>query len=320
MRVIDAENVHRLLEYPALVEAISLTFAAPPSAPDRAHHSIETSGDEPDATLLLMPAWQADGLIGLKSVTVFPGNSARGLPAVSGVYMLFDGGTGAPLALIDGTALTLRRTAAVSALAAHRLARTDARTLLMVGTGALAPHLIAAHAAVREYSRILVWGRSPDKAETLARAIETPGLEIEVALDLDQAVATADVISAATLSTVPLVRGACVRPGTHVDLVGAYRPDMSEADSALLARGRLFVDTRTGALTEAGEIVQAISDGAIGPKAIIGDLFDVVHSPDNWSRQEKDEITVFKAVGTAVSDFAAARLLWERHGKEGSQN
>jgi ornithine cyclodeaminase len=242
------------------------------------------------------------------------------LPAVNGVYLLLDGGSGQPLALIDGAALTLRRTAAVSALAAGRLARPDATTLLMIGTGALAPHLIAAHASVRNYRRVLIWGRSPEKAAALVGEIDLPGVEVEVSPDLDQAVAAADVISAATLSTAPLVRGACVRPGTHVDLVGAFRPDMCEADSALLAGARLFVDTRAGALAEAGEIVQAIAAGAIGPEAIIGDLFDAPHSPDIWRRQSEDEITLFKAVGTAVSDFAAARLLWGQAGNADSGN
>lgn len=313
MRIIDEATVHRLLDYPRLIEAIEATFKNPPEAPTRHHHPISMDGGNPDATLLLMPAWRAGDLLGLKSVTVFPGNADRGLPAVDGVYLLLDGSTGAPLALIDGKALTLRRTAAVSALAAKRLAGSDVDTLLMVGTGAMAPHLIAAHSAVRSYKRILVWGRNSEKAEDVIIGIDwqgmPPGICFELALDLETAVRESDVISVATLSVDPLIKGAWLRPGSHVDLVGAYRPDMAEADAALMAGGRLFVDTRAGALAEAGDILQAIDAGAINADHIIADLFEIDGFAE-WCRLTTDEVTIFKAVGSAVSDFAAAQLLW----------
>lgn len=309
MKIIDEAKTHELLEYPSLIEAIEETFKNPPEAPTRHHHSISMAGGAQDATLLLMPAWRSGDLLGLKSVTVFPGNADRGLPSVDGVYLLLDGATGAPLALIDGKALTLRRTAAVSALAARRLARPDADTLLMVGTGALAPHLIAAHACVRSYGRVLVWGRSLENAKRVVDELRLTGMSAEAVPELEAAVRRSDVISTATLSSDPLVLGDWVRPGTHVDLVGAYRPDMSEADGALIGRARLFVDTRAGALVEAGEIIQAIDAGAISADNIIADLFDI-DTDAEWCRHEPDDVTVFKAVGSAVSDFAAAQLLW----------
>lgn len=313
MRIIDAAELTGTLDYASLVDALAEAFAAPPEAPTRHHHTIATGGEAPDATLLLMPAWMPGELIGIKSVTVFPGNSERGLPAVSGSYLLLDGVTGAPLAMIDGTALTLVRTAAVSALAAGLLAPEGTKTLLMVGTGALAPYLIAAHCAVRTYERVVVWGRDPEKAHRLAAETEIPGAGVEAADSLDDAQQEADVITVATLSTEPLVKGSLLQDGTHVDLVGAFQPEMRESDDALMARGRLFVDTRAGALAEAGDIIQAIASGAMDEKSIVAELSEI-DSPGVWQRQSPDEITVFKSVGSAVSDLAAARLLWQRLG------
>ncbi|HEX7006577.1 MAG TPA: ornithine cyclodeaminase family protein, partial [Alphaproteobacteria bacterium] len=170
MRVVGPEEVHRSLDDPSLIDALAAMFRDGCETPVRHHHRIAVPGGA-DGTLLLMPAWQTGGPVGVKLVTVFPDNGRRGLPAVMGAYLLLDGATGAPRALIDGPALTVRRTAAASALAARFLARADARRLLMAGTGALAPHLVRAHAAVRPIREVAIWGRSPDKAERLAAAL-----------------------------------------------------------------------------------------------------------------------------------------------------
>ncbi|MEC8852137.1 MAG: ornithine cyclodeaminase family protein, partial [Pseudomonadota bacterium] len=257
--------------------------------------------------LLLMPAWQAGQHIGIKIVTVFPDNSTRGLSAVMASYVLLDGETGKPLAFIDGEMLTVRRTAAASALAADYLARDDAHRLTMLGTGALAPHLIEAHASVRPIDDVRIWGRTPDKAVALADRFKDRFTTVEAITDKSAAIAAADIVSCATLSADPLVHGADLGPGTHVDLVGAFRPDLRESDDQVIARGRVFVDTRAGALAEAGDLIQALAAGVAGPEDIQGDLFDLCGG-DTPGRQGAAEITVFKSVGTALEDLAAAIL------------
>ena len=315
MRVVGPEDVHRCLDDISLVDALAAMFRAGCEMPVRHHHRIEVPGGA-DATLLLMPAWQTGGPVGIKLVTVYPDNGRRGLPAVMGAYLLLDGATGAPRALIDGPALTVRRTAAASALAARFLARAETRGLLMVGTGALAPHLVRAHAAVRPIREVAVWGRDPGKAERLAAALagDLPGVAVRAARNLAGAVGAADIISCATLATEPLIRGAWLEPGQHLDLVGAYTPAMREADDEAVRRARIFVDTRAGALKEAGDLVQPLEAGIIVEADIAGDLFDLTRG--GTGRRDDDEITLFKSVGTALEDLAAARLVAERLGLE----
>ncbi len=275
-------------------------------APVRHHHEIPRP-QAPHATLLLMPAWWPAEGIGTKLLTIFPDNPSRGLPSVQALYLLFDGDDGTPRALLDGTELTLRRTAAASALAASFLAREDAAVLLMVGAGALAPHLIRAHVAVRPIRQVRVWNRTPARARHLAAMLREEGLEVEAVRDREAAMASADIISCATMSSEPLVSGAHVRPGTHVDLVGAFRPDMRESDDLLMRRARVYVDTRAGALAEAGDILLAIASGAFRTEEICGDLYDLCQGR-RQGRRTADEITVFKSVGSAVEDLAAAAL------------
>jgi ornithine cyclodeaminase len=310
MRNVDAAAVHRALDYGSLIEALRAAFRAGCELPVRHHHTV-TTPDGSAATLLLMPAWRVGGRIGVKTVTVFPGNAARGLPSVMGVYLLLDGATGAPLALIDGVALTLRRTAAASALAASYLARPDAWRLVMVGAGALAPHLVRAHAAARPIREVAIWNRSPARAEALAADLAGEPFAAAATANLAEAVAGADIVSCATLSHQPLVRGEWLRPGTHLDLVGGFTPAMREADDETVRRARLFVDTRDGALKEAGDIVQPLRAGLIGERDVEADLFELCRG-ERPGRSGADEITLFKSVGTALEDLAAAELVYDR--------
>src|SRR4051794_4386200 len=244
MRTVTAEDIHRLLDYPSLVGALRAMFRDGCEVPPRHHHTIVApEADGAPGTLLLMPAWRSGCSLGVKIVTVFPDNARRSLPAVHGTYLLLDAATGVPKALLDGTALTLRRTAAASALAAEFLARPDRAVHLMVGTGALAPHLAAAHAAVRPIRRTLVWGRNPAKAAALAQRLVSSGLAAEPVSDLAEAVSAADMVTCATLASQPLIRGAWLRPGTHLDLVGGYTPEMREADDEAVRRSRVYIDT-----------------------------------------------------------------------------
>jgi ornithine cyclodeaminase len=310
MRVIAAEAVHRALDYGELADRLRAMFVAGCEAPLRHHHPIATP-DGPDAALLLMPAWQPGRHIGVKTVTVFPGNAAKGLPAVAAAYLLLDGATGQVLALLDGEALTLRRTAAISALAARFLAREDASRLLMVGAGSLAPHLIRAHAAVRPIRETTIWNRHVDKARALAEELDGDGLKVTVTEDLEAAVRAADVISCATLATEALVRGAWLAPGAHLDLVGAFRPTMRESDDEAVLKARAYVDTRTGAFAEAGDIVQPIAAGVIKEDHIQGDLFELCRG-ERPGRGSADEITLFKSCGCSLADLAAGELVVER--------
>lgn len=300
MRVVDAAAVAAATPYPALIDALSAAFAAPGgvTAPPRAHHPMPVAG-RAERTMLLMPAWDDGGAAVVKLVTVAPDNGARGLPAVQATVLVGDAETGAWSMALDGATLTARRTAAASALAARHLARPDAATLLVVGAGRLAPELIAAHRAVRPIARVLVWARDPAKAAAM------PG--VEVATDLAAACAAADVISCATLSTAPLVRGAWLRRGVHLDLVGAFRPDMRESDAEAVRRATVFVDTAAGAEAEGGDLVQAAAEGAYAPGGFAADLAALCRGA-HPGRAGPEEITLFKSVGASLEDFAAARL------------
>jgi len=310
VRVVDADTVHRLLDFPSLIEALRTMFRDGCEVPLRHHHGIPADAEGGGAgTLLLMPAWQAGGALGVKIVTVFPGNAARSLPAVHGSYVLLDAATGVPAAVLDGTALTLRRTAAASALAASYLARPDSTVHLIVGTGALAPHLIAAHAGVRPIRRSLVWGRDPKKAAALAARLAADGIAAVPVADLAAAAGTADIVTCATLAREPLIRGAWLKPGAHLDLVGGYTPEMREADDDAVSRARVYVDTEA-ALQEAGDVVQPLRSGVLTRERIAGDLFALCRGEQTG--RDTTENTLFKSVGTALEDLAAARLAVSR--------
>jgi ornithine cyclodeaminase len=312
---LDADALTRALPPRALVEALRGLFAEGAEAPLRHHHTLPSRDDERPGTLLLMPAWQAAGrgYIGVKVATVFPDNPAnRDLSAVTALYYLAEGGSGRPLALIDGTLLTRLRTAAASALGADYLARPDAETLLIVGTGALAPHFIRHHLAVRAYRTVLVWGRDPAKAAAVAEAVgpDLPaGVTASPVADLHEGMDRADVISCVTSASTAVVPGARLRPGQHLDMAGGFTPLMRETDDDAMRRARVFIDTE-GALVECGDLVDPLKAGVITLDDIQADLFQLCRT-ERPGRGGPDEITVFKSVGTALEDLAGAALAYE---------
>lgn len=310
MKLIDADAVARALPYGALVDAIGDAFAGGVTVPVRAHHNVPVENGQ-DSTILLMPAWSNDGYIGVKTVVVAPENAAKGLPAVQATYQLFDRDTGAPLALLDGPELTARRTACASALAARYLAPSNASKLLMIGTGVLGHHLPQAHAAVRPITEVRVWGRNAENAEKSAAALRAAGLAADAVTDLSSAVTWADIVSAATLAKEPIIDGAWLRPGQHIDLVGAFRPDMREADDTVLERARIFCDTKAGAMTEAGDLCDPLERGVIKDTDVLADLFELCGGAYTFERGA-DDITMFKSAGTAIEDLAAAMLAYAR--------
>jgi ornithine cyclodeaminase len=313
MRLVSAEEVDNALDDRALVEALREMFRGGCEVPLRHHHNIPNPGAA-DGTLLLMPAWQVNGQsgqqIGIKLVTVFPDNGRVGLASILGQYLLLDGRTGQPQALLDGVQLTLRRTACASALAADYLARQDASRLVMVGAGALAPYLIRAHRAVRPIRSVTIWNHNSDKADALAAELKIDGVEIAASANLEAAVGTADIVSCATLSPDPLVMGAWLPAGCHLDLVGAFRPNMRECDDGAVTRARIYVDTREGAIVEGGDIAIPLANGTIKDTDVQGDLFDLTRGlVQGRSKDQEADITLFKSVGTALEDLAAAQLV-----------
>jgi len=308
MQFLDAAQVAARLDRGILIDALDAAFRAPHAIPERHHHALAPTDAGPHGgMLLLMPAWDGGGALGVKLVTVFPDNGLRGLPSVCASYVLMDRSTGRPRAFIDGTELTVRRTAAASALASRHLSRPDSSRLLMVGTGNLAPHLIASHALVRPIREVQLWGRNRTRAAALAERLRRPGLTVEAIGDLEAGVRWADLVSCATLSHQPLVRGEWLAPGQHLDLVGAYTPDMCEADDEAVARSEVFVDTRVGALHEAGEIVGAVARGVIDATALRAEFADLPRGI--FRRSTVRAITLFKSVGTALEDLVAAQIV-----------
>jgi len=302
---LDFTQLHEIASVEALIEPVQLAFLHGANVPQRLHYDI---GNEPgDATLLLMPSWRAGDRLGIKIATIVAGNSARGLPSVSAQYLLLDAKTGQFLASLDGRALTLLRTAAVSALAASLLAPAEPQELLLVGTGALIPYLASGHSAVRRYTAIKVWGRDKNKAAATVAELERDGLPAEVAEDLEDAVRSSDVISCATMSDKPLVLGRWLKPKTHLDLVGGYRPTMREADDDCVRNACVVTDTLT-ALEECGDLRAPIESGALDAAAIVP-LERLVRDS---ALQHPAGPTVFKSVGVALADLAAAQWIVAR--------
>ncbi len=314
MLTLTAAQLRAALPWDALIDALAVMFRTGCRAPVRHAHPI-AQPDAPDATLLLMPAWQegiaAPRHTGVKIVHVAPANRTTSIPAVHAVYLLSDAATGIPVALLDGGELTDRRTAAASVLAGTFLARPDSARLFIMGAGKVARALAEAWCARFPITDVAIWTRRPEAAQTFAAELAAHGIPAHAASDAAAAAAQADIISCATLATAPILHGAWIKPGTHVDLVGAFKRSMREADGALLADAAMFVDTLAGAMAEAGDIVQAIAEGAIAADHVRGDLHALCRG-EVQGRGYAAEITVFKSVGTALEDLAAAILAVER--------
>ena len=304
MRYISADELNAKLEFPPLVEALRDLFRRGVDEA-RAIHLSQPLAEGRRNDWLLLPAWQFDRHMGVKLVSVFAHNEAKGLASVQGLYVLFDGSNGLPLAAIDGAAITLWKTAANSALAASYLARQDARRLLMVGAGALAPYLARAHCAVRPIAQLMIWNRTVSKAERMAATLARPGLSVEVVSDLAAAVARADILSCATMASTPIVKGAWLAPGVHLDLVGAYRPETREADDEAIRRARVFIDAWFTAGEHCGDICQPVAAGLVR-KDDITDTFQLARG-ERPGRLRDDEITLFKSGGGGHEDLGTAQ-------------
>ncbi len=308
MKIFDTAATREALPFDRLIAALERLFIEGCEVPLRHTHTL-TASDGSQGTVLIMPAWQADGYLGIKTVNVYPGNAARGLPGLFSTYTLYDAQTGQPLAQIDGDEITSRRTAAASALAASKLARRDARRLLVVGAGRVAALLPQAYRQVLPIDDVTVWARNPVQAAAVVDTWRGLGLAATAVPDLARAAAQADVVSCATLATAPLVHGAWLRPGSHLDLIGSFTPQMREADDACFAGAGVYVDTGEAA-SKSGDLLGPMSRGVLSAADIRGTLAALCRGSVP-GRQSVAQRTVFKSVGTALADLAAAMLVYE---------
>jgi ornithine cyclodeaminase/alanine dehydrogenase-like protein (mu-crystallin family) len=309
MKIIEKETIDAILKYDKLIEALRQIFQSTFTMPVRHHHFYQNA-EGTENTLILMPSW-TDNYIGIKQVVVAPDNHTKQLPAIHALYTLLDAVTGQPLAQMDAAGLTSRRTACTSALAASYLARQDSKTLLIVGGGKVAQHLLQAHSAVRQYNQVFIWTRNPSKGATLVSDLQKAGFNHVTYVDnLKEAVGQADVISCATLSHEPLIQGEWIKAGTHLDLIGSHTPKTREVDDIAIRKSSIFVDSRAGALHETGELAIPIATGVLDPDSIKGDIKELCCG-EIKGRSSSTEITLFKSAGLAIEDLAAALLVYQ---------
>jgi ornithine cyclodeaminase/alanine dehydrogenase-like protein (mu-crystallin family) len=307
MKIFDSATTQQALPFDTLIDAIERLFASGCQVPPRHVHKVSDGTDE-GGTVLIMPAWHGE-YMGIKTVNIFPGNAARALPGLFSTYILYSAATGEPLAQMDGNEITSRRTAAASALAAKYLARPDARRLLVAGSGRVASLLPEAYRAVLPIDEVTIWSRNHAAALRVAGELSFAGCSIAASADLEQAVRQADVVSCATLATEPIIRGAWLGAGSHLDLIGGFTPQMREADDACFAGSRLYVDT-VEALQKSGDLLGPMSRGVFAAENIAGTLESLIRG-QAAGREGADVRTVFKSVGTALEDLAAAMLVYE---------
>ncbi len=306
---ITSQQLEALLSFERLVPALEKAFTEEITAPRRHHHNFPNPEEKIDSTLLLMPAWKAGVYLGIKIVIVSPNNQKFQLPTIQGQYMLFDAHKGTQLAQMDAKVLTVRRTAAASALASQYLSRPDSKSLLLIGTGALAPQLIRAHASVRPIEQVWIWGRNFKKAEALAQSMHNEKWKVVAVEDQKPLLSQADIVSCATMSPAPLVFGSYLKPGQHIDLVGSYLPHTRESDDLAIAMARVYADNLEAAPHESGDLAIPIKKGLLKMKDIQGDLFGLCRN-EVGGRKTVEEITLFKSVGHALEDLAAAVLAY----------
>jgi ornithine cyclodeaminase len=309
---IDSEFIDQHTDYPALIEQLKIGFKEEQIiTPPRHHHYISASEFVDESSLLLMPAWQTGMDRGVKILSVHPTNQKNGLPSIQGTYIYMDGKTGAVKAIIDGKALTSKRTAAASALASTYLSRPDASSMLMVGTGALSTELIKAHASIRPIEVAIIWGRNHQKAKKVASQLEDEQFEVQTVEEISLAMKFTDIISCATLSEEPLIYGKNLQIGQHIDLVGSYKPEMREADDETIKRASVFLDCHAMARKESGDILQPLMSGILKDEDIKADLFQLC-SNEHHGRTSPSDITLFKSVGHALEDLIAARYYYKQ--------
>lgn len=303
MKYFDAKTVNQSLDYHSFIPFLKEMFTKEIEVPSRAHHNFG------DNTLLTMPAWNNE-FLGTKLATVHPNNKELNLPAIHATYFLQSAITGVAIATFEAKSLTNKRTAAASALASSFLSKSESSKLLMIGNGTLAPELIKAHSAIRPIEEVYIWGRNPKNVDNLIAQNNWKGLNVKRADNLKKAIQSVDIISCATLSKTPLIVGEQLKEGQHIDLVGSYKPDMREADDVTIKRSKVFVDT-FHALIESGDLSIPLEKGILKKANIQADL-KTLCSHQHQGRTSSNEITLFKSVGYALEDLAAAVFVYNQ--------
>lgn len=309
MKMIDADTVHSCISYPDLVDGlIQMHREEPCSLKDVLLGEGDNSAS--DNFLFVRSAIHPGRTLAVKMATIFPGNTDR--PSIQATVVLFDGKNGTPIGVVDGNAITHRKTAADSALGSKLLSREDSASFLMVGAGSMAEHLIRAHLSVRPGLQTLkIWNRSPQRAIDVQQKLALEGITLEIVENLAEAVSSSDIVCSATMVTDPIIQGEWLKLGCHLDLVGAYRLDMREADDECLRRGRLFVDNRKTTLGEIGEIEIPRKSGVINEASILGDFYDLCSTSYSLQRAAND-ITVFKNGGGGHLDLMTSRIIYDK--------
>lgn len=313
MKIISTEQVQRSLTFTELIPLLKQSFSKPFHMPTRQVHLLDPDDHSKHDAFALLPSWNND-VIGNKMFTYFPNNDAQhNLPGLFSKIMLFKRETGEPLALVDGTSVTYWRTAAISALASQLLSRDSSKHLLLFGTGNLAAYLLHAHISVRKLNKVTIWGRSANKVQQLINKFSQlyPNISFYTSLDVNQEIPFVDIICCATASKTPLFDGEQVSKGCHIDCLGNHMVDARECDTVTITKARVFVDSLTNTLNEAGELLIPMSEGVFKAEDIVGELADMCKKPDIL-RKSNDEITLFKSVGTAISDLVSAYLIYQK--------
>ncbi|EAZ79314.1 bifunctional Delta(1)-pyrroline-2-carboxylate/Delta(1)-piperideine-2-carboxylate reductase [Algoriphagus machipongonensis] len=310
MQIIPEDKISTLLDYKKLIEELREIFKSDYTMPVRHHHFYKTEDGE-ENTLILMPVWNNE-YMGMKQVTVAPTNAKNNMPSIFAQYILSNSKTGQPLAMMNATELTARRTACASALASSYLSRKDAENLLIVGGGSVANHLVQAHMSVRNFKKISVWMRNQEKMEAFVNNLKDQGIPAESVSNLEESARNADIISCATLSKDPIIKGEWVKLGAHLDMIGSHKPTTRETDNDAIRKSSIFLDSREGALHESGELAIPIAEGIITENDIKADIVELVKGI-HPGRSSNDEITLFKSAGLAVEDLAAALLIYKSY-------
>lgn len=310
MQIIPEDKISSLLDYNKLIEELRKIFKSDYTMPVRHHHFYKTEEGE-ENTLILMPVWNNE-YMGMKQVTVAPANTQNHMPSIFAQYILSNSKTGQPLAMMNATELTARRTACTSALASSYLSRENAENLLIVGGGSVANHLVQAHMAVRDFKKISIWMRNPGKMGDFVNGLKNQGIPAESVYNLEESAHEADIISCATLSETPIIKGEWVKPGAHLDMIGSHKPTTRETDNDSIRKSSIFLDSREGALHESGELAIPIAEGVITENDIKADIVELVKGI-HPGRSSSEEITLFKSAGLAVEDLAAALLIYKSY-------
>src|SRR5690554_4446179 len=314
--LIDDTFIEQNTHFPTLISKLKAAFASSTiQVPMRHHHDFPNPKEKIDSTLLLMPAWNPGKEAGVKMVTVSPNNGIYNLPAIQGTYLYLDAHKGSIKAILAAKSLTAKRTAAASALASSYLSRENSFSLLMIGTGVLSVNLILAHASVRPIKDVYIWGRSFEKSQAICKKLAHENFKITAINEIFEVISKVDIISSATLSKTPLVLGRYLKTGQHIDLVGAYKKDMREADDDALKKSSVYIDTYQGGLKESGDIAIPLQTGVLLESDIKADLFELC-SGKKQGRQNDQEITFFKSVGHALEDLTAASYYYKKFKNE----